>query len=114
MVYAALGFVKFHGVVWGEILNRKLEAETCGARLAVERAVSFHATANTSATDGQCCVRFASDPVAIRLWVLAHGIGIWAGLIRAGSGGCGFCARAAENSAERSCDLGILQRHEIS
>lgn len=46
MVYAALGFVKFHGVVWGEILSRKLEAETCGARLAVERVVSFRATAS--------------------------------------------------------------------
>lgn len=34
--------------------------------------------------------RFASDPVAIRLWVLAHGIGIRAGLIRAGSHGADF------------------------
>ncbi len=31
-----LDFVKFHGVVWGEILNRKLEAETCGVWLAVK------------------------------------------------------------------------------
>ena len=46
-----LGFVKFHGVIWGEILNRKLEAETCGARLAVKsRFVSATANALGCAT----------------------------------------------------------------
>lgn len=102
-----LGFVKFHGVVWGEILSRKLEAETCGARLAVERAVSFRATASASATDGQCCAHFASDPVAIRLWVLAHGIGIWAGAIRAGSHGADF-APAPPKTLPSGGDLEIL------
>ena len=36
--------------------------------------------------------RFASDPVAIRLWVLAHGIEIWAGVVRAGSHGADFAS----------------------
>ena len=84
------GFVKFRGVVRGEILSRKLKERLKGLGLQQRGRFVSRYGYRSWPRDGQCCARFASDSVAIRLWVLAHGIGIWAGAIRAGSHGADF------------------------